>query len=271
MAESEADALLSVLIKRQPLLELVRHGTTDKRELEYELEISRPTIDRAFRNLEEFDIISSSGTDYEMTLFGRYLFEEVTNTRDTVETLEKSKPLLEHLPPDAELPIQVLKDSEILRSDTTAPIRPFQTVRDMLEHCNEFLAVFPVIQPEYLRMVHDETADGEKSGHLFLSEASINSFTERYQAMFNDLLDSETCSLWSIHESVEQAIVLVDNQVVWVGCSGPAGGLAGAIVNDTKPAIEWAQERFDDYQRDGERIFTRGGGRNQEPMRIIHQ
>lgn len=108
MAESEADALLSVLIKRQPLLELIRYGTTDKRELENELEISRPTIDRAFRNLEGFDIISSSGTDYEMTLFGRYLFEEVTNARDTVETLEKSKPLLKHLPPAAELPIQVI-------------------------------------------------------------------------------------------------------------------------------------------------------------------
>lgn len=141
----------------------------------------------------------------------------------------------------------------------------------MLEHCNEFLAVFPVIQPEYLRMVHDETADGEKSGHLFLPEASINALTERYQSMFNDLLDSETCSLWLIGKPVEQAIVLMDYQVVWVGCYGPAGGLAGAIVNDTKPAIEWAQERFEDYQREGEPIFTRGGGRQLKPMKIIHE
>lgn len=238
--------------------------------MENELDISRPTIDRAFRRLEELGVISSAGTDYQMTLIGRYLYEEVTDTLEAVETFTKSKPLLEHLPPETELPIHLIKDGKILESNPQIPIPLFQTVREKLENCTEFKAVFPVFMPEYLRMVHEETVDDGKSGHLFLPEESISTLPERYQIMFHDLLDSESCSLWSTGEPMEHAIVLLDNQVVWVGCYGPAGGLSGAIVNETDAAVEWSQARFDSYQNDGDRIFTRGGGQQRPPMEVSH-
>lgn len=250
--------LMSILVKRRALIGYIRTSTMDKRELEEKLDVSRPTIDRAFRELEDGDIISSIGTDYELTLFGKLVHDEFADTWRSIEKITEAHPLLEQLPPDLDFPAGFFDAGEIHLSNPKVQAEPFQHVWDLLEGCDEFEALLPVMTPEYLRRFHDTVVKQGISGEIVLEEDVEGTLFASYEEMLTDLLDIEHCSLWSTKRAIPIGLVVVDGTVLWTGFYGPAGGLRGAIVNESDVAVTWGNEQFETYREQSDPVITRG-------------
>lgn len=259
------EEFLSILIKRRSILEKFSEGTTDKRVLESELNISRPTIHRAFRDLEDFGIISSVGSKYELTLFGKYVFSELTDARASIETLIKSKTLIDQLPLESGIPVRVFKEGEIRIPDPMAPIEPFRVIRNLLKECDNFVALLPILKPEYVRMFQEEIVDQGKLGEIILRGEVVEAFSTHYKDSFRSLLESTKCSLMTTEVEIPYGFVLMDKSVLWMEFHGAAGGLVGAIINQTDFAVDWAEQHYEFYRDASAQAIVRGvmGPKNQ--------
>lgn len=229
--------LLNLCINRHDLLHKFREGITDKRELTAELDISRPTVDRAFRDLEECEIFVSDGTDYEMTLFGELVVEQVQTAMSSLEKLIVVRHMIKDLPRDIDIPTELFLAGDIHRSTPQAPSEPLRLISDSIAGSREFVMLLPVINPEYVRMLHEAITEQEKSGEIILPTETVEILFSNYRNELNDIIASVQCELYQTKRSISYDLVIVDESVLWASFYGPAGGLRGAIVNESDDVI----------------------------------
>ncbi|MEA5388779.1 hypothetical protein VB773_04070 [Haloarculaceae archaeon H-GB2-1] len=97
METDSVSELLKMAAKRHDFLLALHDGILSKSEMEQSVDASRPTIDRAFRELEDAGLLSSQGTSYELTNFGYLFCDQFSQTVRTYETLSDARTLLSHL------------------------------------------------------------------------------------------------------------------------------------------------------------------------------
>lgn len=260
MTEFDVDGLLHLLNKRRTILENILDGNSGKRELEDKLDISRPTIDRAFRNLEKYGVISSVGTEYKMTMFGKLIYEQFLNSYNIIEILSESQSVLEQLPCNFELPVDVLTDGSIHLSNPKVPDEPFLEAQELLQDSGSFVAMLPVVNTECFRTVFDSVIENGNSGELIVPDEVMEILFTNYRDKVETLLSTEHCSLMSTIESTPLGIIVFNDNIAWVGIYAKNGALLGGIVNDTYGAVEWAKTQFKLYRDRSNPVMVRGGG-----------
>lgn len=258
MSEFNAGEILVTLDKRRRLIENFRDGTTDKRALAEQLDVSRPTVDRACRNLEEYGIISSNGTDYELTLFGKLVHDKFTETVKSIEKIATARTLFEQLHLDFSFPAGFFLEGEIRRSNPKAPAEPFQLVWNLLDGSSEFVALLPVMKAGYVRGFNEAVVEQGISGAIVIEEGIVGVLFADHGDLLTDLLEIERCSFWGTRRPIRIGLVVVDGRRLWVGFYGPAGGLRGAIVNESSTTVKWGEDQFESYRDQSDRVGTHG-------------
>lgn len=86
--------VLHCIEKRHDVLSQLVSGVTDQRRLCDSIGISRPTLSRALHQLEENDLVQSTGSEYQPTPLGRVAWELYDETLSAFQRLTKSSEAL---------------------------------------------------------------------------------------------------------------------------------------------------------------------------------
>ncbi|WP_123537295.1 helix-turn-helix transcriptional regulator [Halosimplex salinum] len=244
MGETVSD-VLDIYNRRADLLGLVCAGTLDKGAIEREVECSRPTVDRSFRELEELGVLRSYGTTHELTNFGELLCREFTRTRATLATLTELRDVLSVLPRDSPVDMQLLEGATAHRAKEHAPQEPFLDVVDAAADATEIRGYSSTVLPSYVDAFYALVVEAEMPATLVFTSDVVETLERNYPDRFADLTDADHTTVYETTRT-ELFGLLVGDDVVAVPVGDEGGALRGVIVNDTDDALAWAEACFDD-------------------------
>ena len=258
MSNERRSELLKCLRKRESLIKYLIEDTTGKRALTEKLDVSRPTVDRAFRELEEIGFIESQGTDYRPTLYGQLAFEQYEMFTNTIDQLLKGEDMFIHLPPSRPIDYKVLEGAEIRSAPRHAPHEPLLQVRELVKPAHQITGLSPVVLPDLVRLFHEQIVENRVAAEFILQEPLIETITANYKNELDEVLESGRASFRETNEMIPFGLLIIDDETVWVGIYDLEGSLQGTITNDSTDAVAWATEIYQSYRNDSQEVLFQG-------------
>jgi predicted transcriptional regulator len=243
------------LTRRWPVLDALRAGPLDRRDLQERVGVSRPTIHRQLRALGDAELVTKQNGTFALTPVGELAateFGRMFEIMDTVSTLSQVVPWL----PVAELDFEF---DRLRGAEVTLPSRndPFAPTRRMLR---------AVHGADHIRMLT----------YTFLPEgdpAARRCFVEEGQ-YFEGVLDStlvrslldDPASTAHLRELLTRGarisvapepvpiILTIAHERVIIGAVDDGGSPRGLIVTDDEVIRAWAEQTVDDSLAQAEQL-----------------
>lgn len=241
--DSAAD-LFHLAFKRYEILQHLAAGRLDKRTVAAEIEASRPTLDRAYRELEDVGVLTSTGTAYELTTFGKLLCREFVQCQDTFETLTDARDVLAHLPQDAAVDMRLLEGATIHRAEANVPQKPQTKVAELAVGASEIEGYSRTLNPHYASVFHSLVVEEGVPVTLVFTEDVVAAAREQYPEKFAALCRADQSTIYST-PTVDSHGLLVADGTVGATVGEDRDNLQAVIINDSDAAVEWAREYFD--------------------------
>lgn len=241
--DSVAD-LLHVAHKRYDVLRFVAAGELDKGVIESRIDASRPTVDRAFRELEDVGVLTSEGTTYELTRFGALYCETFRQATDDLETLAPARAVLSSLPPDAAVGRDVLDGAEVYQANRHASQEPFTEVAALARDAAEIRGYSSSLMPYYVEVFRTLVVEEEIPTTLVLTTDVVETARTRYADAFDEILGTAHATLYETSTVTTYGLLVTDDAVA-VPVGSERDRLRGVVVNDTDAAREWADDYFE--------------------------
>lgn len=246
MSSKSSGRVLNTIAKRAEIIECILDGIDDKREIEDRLDVSRATVNRALRELEDADLIEVLGTDFEPTLFGVLSFEAFSRFRERSERLDDLRELLRLLPSDSQIDLRVVEGADSFRVDPRAPQETFRRVKESIKTANEVQAIISVITPLHVELL-EQMVDSEIRAELLIDNALIELLSTNYPDTFEAISRSTDVTFHETDNIPSFEVVIVNSELLWIDIYSPDGAFRGLIRNTSEEAIEWAVETIKEY------------------------
>lgn len=247
---------LSTMEHRENLLRVLGDEPLEKPALEEHLDVSRSTVDRGIRELEECDLITRTDDGYRRTLPGRIALEEYDRFRRRIEGLCDGTPLVRPLDQSVALDGALLGGARVVESTRCAPDRPTEALYEVVDRAHAVRGFGPAIHPRqvdtYRRRVFEEGMEAE----LVLTERALDRLVADYDETFEAALESDRVGFWRTDRDMPYSVTLAEtDDGVHVGVLVYGGGtIQGCILNDEQPAVEWGRRRFEQIRQAAEPV-----------------
>lgn len=248
MPDSCSKSLLDTISTRADVIRCLRRGITDKREITDELDVSRPTVDRAFRTLVDEGVLVNSGSKYDLTLYGQMAHECFERLVRRYECLSEVSKLFSNLPADADIDARVLEDVSVSVSKQHAPHEPFRQVERIVREASELRVYLPVVIPRYVELFHERAVTEDVGGELILRSDIVNVLAREYDEQFRGMVDSENYVMRQCVDPPLFGVGLVDSKQTWIEVYDADGSLRGTAFSESEAAVDWATECFDRFR-----------------------
>lgn len=251
MAEPDVTDLLRLLAHRGALLQCLSEGIHDRRALVTELDVSRSTVNRGIRDLQQAGFVTDDAGGIELTRYGR-LSLEVYRTGDQLATVE---PLVERLP--ADIPFATIRNAEIVCAEPPFPQRPVDAIRSLIGDANEAVALAPAVLPTLVESTVDLVQRGELDTTVVVDETVLKGLWSERPSAVQAGLETEGYTLLKAEREISFGLLVVDDGVASIGVHDDTGRLLGLLINEDAETVEWAREIADEYRRTAEVVRTR--------------
>lgn len=256
------DDLLHLIATRHEMIEPLCDGELEKRRIEETLDVSRPTVDRAFRELEELGLLESRGTTYELTRFGRLFCDRFDAQISQLDEMVELASILSHLPESAAIGERMLSGAQVKQTQKHAPLSPISSVGRLAASAEKIEGYTNVILPHYVTFIRDRVLENGLDARIILSEGVMKQAFAEYADEINELIEANGTRLVKTHEDLPYGIVVLDDEIAGVSIRDEENRLRGVLVNYSDSAVDWAKEQLDELESGGERYeFTRRGTR----------
>lgn len=241
MSSVPAADVLHIFYKRYEILKCIDDGKLDKRAVEEQVEASRPTIDRAYRELEDIGILTSTGSSYELTSFGALCCEEFRGIESALDTLSEMKDLLSYLPPDTGIDMRLLRDADVHYVQDHAPQEPLMEIVDVAVNATTFDGYSSTITPHYVEAFHALIVEEGTPATLVFTEDVIETGYANYREKFGEIVAADHADIYATAHVYTYGAAIGDGTVA-VPVGDDLDRLQAVIVNDTDDAMAWADE-----------------------------
>lgn len=241
--------LLETVSSRSSVIEYLLEDRADKRELEEALDISRTTIDRAIRRLNEIDCITYREGKWEVTLLGELAYQEYVQSATRYVGLAEARPLLRHLPPETPMDARFLADAEISLAEPQAPHGLIAQLDDLFQGSEQIKGFSSVVLPRYVPLLNHHIVERGMDAELILDYDLIEHLCADYPKETIAVFEADNARVWRLDYKSPLGLVLIDEEVVWFAVHDEDGGLKGSIINDNDNAVAWATEVFRSYRQ----------------------
>jgi predicted transcriptional regulator len=235
------------LTRRWPVLDVLRTGPLDRRDLQERVGVSRPTIHRQLRALRDDGLVAKRNGTFALTPVGELTATEFGRTfavMDTVSALSQVVPWLQVAEFDFEF-------SRLRHAEVTLPRRtdPFAPTRRMLrtihgaDHIRMLTYTFlPEGDPATRRCFVEERQFFE----AVLDATLVRSLLEdpASTAHLQELI-THGAQISVAPDPVPLILTIADEQVI-IGAVDDDGSPRGLIVTDDEVIRAWAEETVDD-------------------------
>lgn len=246
---------IRTVVKRAEILDRLAQGPANKRDLRDDLGVSRSTVYKAVRELEELELVTQTGDEVRLALFGQLLFEQYRAFVETGADVDRQRTLLSELSVDAPVTTDLLVGADCVRAERHVPSRPLDYVEDLMLTADRAIGLGPVAFRRYVHLFHELLAAGELSSDFVIERRVVEHVRDEYNDRFAESLDMDHASVWETDESLPFGLVLTegDREEVAVVVYDE-GKPVGAITNDTPAALDWGRDVFEGYKANAARI-----------------
>lgn len=248
--------LLELAAKRHEVLEAIETGTREKRNLTEELAVSRPTVDRAVRELEDARLVVRESGECALTLLGRLVWEHFGELLETFESLASSAEITCELPANAPIDSRAIDGAAFSTNTERIPARPLP-IRSDIDGSREMKAVLNKVFPQCVEKFH-EHANDHLTVEFVMHTDALEMVREVYGHPTRERLCQSGYEVYRTDDTPPFDAFLVDRDLVFVRVySRHEGALVGTIENVEDAAVRWAGELFDTLKRDADPVVPR--------------
>lgn len=213
-------------------------GIDDKREIQEELDVSRTTVDRALLELEDANVVTSTGSEYELSLYGQLLFEEYQRFFEQCDDISTSRTLLSYLPSETTLDRRVLDSATVHHATRSAPQKPLGALERLVQQSGSLEGQLPVVVPRTITNLHRRITTDAVEAKLLFETDSVTYLSDAHGDKLHEMQTANGVDIRRTDAKLPFGLVVSDSEL-WLGGYDTDGGLKGAIVNDREAAIEW--------------------------------
>jgi predicted transcriptional regulator len=237
------DGIVPLVTRRADLLRAVASGATTRAAVADVVTVSRSTVDRSVRELVAEDLLEWVDDGLALTLPGRLALEAHDEMEAELDAVARTRELLAPLPPEADLPVVVLRGAAVeIRSETdpAATVRELVLTGDRIRACRGHND-----GPDLVGLLAERPARVD----LCLAEPRIEELLVTDRDRLGSLLGTEGVSVRTCATSPVYDLLLVEGEpdprptvavLVYDG-----DGLRGTLRTDEPAAVDWARETVD--------------------------
>ncbi|MFC4542777.1 helix-turn-helix transcriptional regulator [Halosolutus amylolyticus] len=238
--------VLETVTRRQDLLSSLADGPRGKRELVDHLECSRSTIDRAVRELEWLEFIRRDDGVYRLTAAGRLALSEHRRSVSVFESIGEVSPLLREIPRDAPMSTSFLEDADVTEPPQHAPNEPLQQLAWYLDRADRIrVSTTAERLPQLRQRLYERTIDGTLDAELLVTGDLAEFICTEYPGQVRDVVLDGGVDFYVV-DSLPYELTIVDlptESRVFLFVLQESE-IKAVIENDTRDAIEWADEVY---------------------------
>ncbi|WP_224450534.1 helix-turn-helix transcriptional regulator [Haloprofundus salilacus] len=247
---SDDDTLLLEALKRADALRALRNGPMTRANLMDVLGVSRTTIHRTVRSLEEQDLIIQKGSTFELSAFGRTVADEVSTYRRRLSAAQHVKSFLETIS-DApfDLDVGLLAEATVTKVEPTNPYAPVGRFMELLKQ-SETLRGFDTttVAPIYVEEIREEILGGMETDIVYLPTV-IEDMLDAYPDDLTAAAESGRLSLWK-HDELPFGLAIFDERIGLGAYDDETGMLRVFVDTDAPEARKWAVDLYRQYREE---------------------
>lgn len=250
---SEPGDAMALLTRRRALLDAIAVGSTDKQTLVADVGVSRSTVDRGVRELEEVGLVERSAGTVSLTTSGRVALKAHDRLSDTVRGLSVSSDLLQHLPQDSPPDPVIFQGGSVVESTASVPQRPASTVSEMVATADELRGVALSVEPELVTAGRDAIVDRDMDMTIVVPEEVVARLLGAHEEALEDSLEGGI-DLRQTTQDVPFGVMVFDDEEgaeVVLLVYGESG-LQGIVRNDRAPALAWGRQYVENWIERGD-------------------
>ena len=246
MVGSGTNDVFDVLRSRAAILVALSEGAKSPTELMAELSVSRSTIDRGLRELEDVGLVELGDGTARVTLSGRLAIETYTDFIENLDAIATAGDLFESLPSDAPFDPALLDGSSALVAEGPDDQRPFDRLIRFTEDAVSIRGCVLEASEQLVETYYRRLLDDDISVNIVATEDVVQRLITTYRSQLVELLDSESFSLRST-DSLPYTLLVGEfpEGPVVMAAVYDAGRLVGVVHNDDPQAVEWARTQLD--------------------------
>lgn len=235
---------LETMIGRHKLLEQIDNGVYDKRDLSERLDVSRTTIDRAVRELEQENILHRRNGSCEFTRFGRIAYSEFCDIAETFQDISNANKALSILSEESDLDKSILEGGNVKLANERAPVSLFRRTISAA-NSKKIQAMYPILFPQQLEFLCKH-ARKEADIHLLIHDDLMEILKQEYTENL-ETLNTHSAKISLSPELPQFGLIIVDADTVWVTIHRRNGTPHGLIENSNNVAVRRSQQLFKKY------------------------
>lgn len=258
------------LVRRAPVLDALREADAmDRRELEQHLGVSKSTVHRFTRSLEESGLIERSGGEFVLTPLGEVSAREVAAFGSAIETAWELEPILGAASAHGvDIDVETFADVTVTTAAPGNPYRPVNRFMSLLSETETLYGLDPAsINPLHLDDIYERIVDGMETDAVFPSavvEELLTSNPDRAERAF----ESGNLTL-RIHDDLPFGLTLCDDRI-GVGVYDDETGLLRTYADtDASAAREWAEDVYADYRAEATELSNHSELARLPPVRAL--
>lgn len=249
------------IVRRSDYLETLRDGPLTKAALETELGDSRSTVNRAMAELVDAGLVEDVRGECRLTLAGRLAARAVGRFQRQSTGVRSATAVLDGLDPEVDIDLEMVTGATVRPAHGSRPYRAFHAFERLVEDALAIRGSARTFANPRARELFDEAIlDRGVPVEFFVDESLFAEIREEFADAFRR---------WSTTDAF-RGFVTPDcpqfTTLVSALPGGPHAGVAlysgggefhGVLVNDRRPAVEWAEDLLDDVAADATPIRER--------------
>ncbi|XVH31567.1 helix-turn-helix transcriptional regulator [Haloferacaceae archaeon DSL9] len=247
----DPSSVMRVVIRRGSLLRAIDLDGVGKRDLVEQLSVSRSTVDRGIRELEQAGFVERTTGGYRRTLIGDLVLDEYETFESNVVGLLGGVEALEPLPAGTTFDASLLNGAEITIAERHAPHAPITALCSLIERAGWAQAVIPALFPQLIETSHRAVADADLRADFVLTEPVLEQLISTHPDVLATFLEKEAVTVSQIDRSLQYGLILVesDSEVTAGAVILDDGGARALVRNSRDEAVSWVRGQIDEHLR----------------------
>lgn len=248
-----AEDLIS-LVRRGPALRALSREPMDRRDLQERLDVSRPTIHRLTRALEEGALIERIDGEVALTALGETVAEALESFEREVSAARRLAPVLEAARDlDVDFEVDHFADATVTRAEPGNPYAPVTRFMALVGETGTLRGLDPAsINPLHVDEIHRRIVAGMETDAIYhpaVAADVLETNPERARTAF----ESGNLTLRT-HEDLPFGLTLCDDRI-GIGVYDDQNGMLELYVDTDAPgARAWAEEVYASFLASADRL-----------------
>jgi len=250
----------TVLANRNDVLRVLADRHATKPELVDALDTSRATVDRAIRELQSFECITRNETGYVATMTGRLALAAFDQYDTTTRAITDADEFLNALDPDAPLDPAMLTGANVTLPEPHAPEQALKESIELIQSATQIRGIAPVVLSFYPELLAERVQEDDVTVEIIAESDVLATLPTLAGSTVDPFLEHDAVTLYESAGELPYALWLLDTpDGEYVGITAyEEGAVAGVLVNDSAPAVRWAEAQYDAYLHDAREITPSG-------------